>query len=538
MSRTALLRLTLVMAAVSLLAIPFADLSLTSWIRRSGLEDGAFLAQGTTVLEVVSGKTISKFLLGLVLLGGSGALLVARRTRPAGMMALFVALVQLGSTLAAGVAKTPFGRLRPSETLAGADTVDRWFAGGSSFPSGHVAFYFGLFLPLAYLYPRWRWPLLLVPCFIAVARIDANDHYLSDVAASVALAAAITVGAAAAMRHRLPAMLVLLFAGLGTNLAAQSAPARPPRAELPQPDRTRLAEAFRLADAVSDSVWAGWSQAPFAVLLVTETQEFLLRHPNPSADFTRVGYDSLLRTDVFVRPRVFAPNLLATFPAVGGVPTIVIGRAEATNKTSAAWVLTVLHEHFHQLQSSRPDYYPGVAALGLARGDQTGMWMLNYPFPYDSAAVQARFGAYAGALHAALSAPASAAPADLRRSVGDARRALRQALAADDDKYLMFQMWQEGVARYTELRVARAAARGGAPAAAFRALPDYTAYADEARQLEQGILGGIRDVKLGTSRRTAVYPLGAATALLFDVIAPEWQRQYFDWRFVLDAPLR
>jgi hypothetical protein len=67
--------------------------------------------------------------------------------------------------------------------------------------------------------------------------------------------------------------------------------------------------------------------------------------------------------------------------AVGGVATIVVGQPAHTGQTSTRWVLTALHEHFHQLQFSQPGYYPGVTALGLARGDTTGMWMLNHGFP-------------------------------------------------------------------------------------------------------------------------------------------------------------
>src|SRR5687768_15141864 len=99
-------------------------------------------------------------------------------------------------------------------------------------------------------------------------------------------------------------------------------------------DRVRLAEARRLIAAVGDSVWPGWSAAPSALLLVTPDREFLLWHPHPSADFERIGHDSLLASDVHARPRRFSPTLAATFPAVGGVPTIVIGTAERTGKQS------------------------------------------------------------------------------------------------------------------------------------------------------------------------------------------------------------
>lgn len=322
-------------------------------------------------------------------------------------------------------------------------------------------------------------------------------------------------------------LLVCLVACATTpapRTAAAPAPARS-AATLAADDRVRLAEAFRLADAIGDSIWPGWTAAPFAVLLVTPEREFLVRHPRPSADFTRVGYDSLLRSDVLARPRTRAPDLLATFPAVGGVPTIVIGQPRATGKSSTEWVLTLLHEHFHQLQMSRSDYYARVGALELARGDSSGMWMLNYAFPYDSALVQSRFGALAAHLDSALSTPIP----DVRQShwlaARVARAALRAGLPADDDRYLAFQMWQEGVARFTELQAARFADTHFTPSAAFRALPDVGPFGAAAERIEAGIHAGLR-ASLARNRRVAFYAVGAATALLLDESALEWRKEY------------
>src|SRR5687767_4715561 len=194
-----------------------------------------------------------------------------------------------------------------------------------------------------------------------------------------------------------------LVALAACGVAAAIADAQPtPGAGIAQADRVRLAEARRLIAAVADSVWPGWSAAPSALLLVTPDREFLLWHPQPSADYERIGHDSLLASDVHARPRRFSPTLAATFPAVGGVPTIVIGTAERTGKRSTAWVLTIAHEHFHQWQNSHREYYARVAALDLAGGDSSGMWMLNYPFPYSSPVVSGAFAAMAGALRAAL----------------------------------------------------------------------------------------------------------------------------------------
>jgi hypothetical protein len=296
-------------------------------------------------------------------------------------------------------------------------------------------------------------------------------------------------------------------------------------AALAPDDRIRIAEAFRLADAIGDSLWSGWTSAPFAVLLVTPQREFLVRHPRPSADFTAVGYDSLLRGNVLVRERKLSPNLLATFPAVGGIATIVIGQPSATGKSSTEWVLTLLHEHFHQLQMSRPDYYARVDALALSHGDSSGMWMLNYAFPYDSATVQSRYGALAAHLDSALQAREPDARRSHWRAAREARAALRAALPPDDDRYLAFQMWQEGVARFTELQAARFAARRYTPSAAFRALPDVVSFDDAATRIEAGIHAGLR-VPLARARRVAFYALGAATALLLDEAEPAWRSRY------------
>src|SRR5262245_13803149 len=96
-------------------------------------------------------------------------------------------------------------------------------------------------------------------------------------------------------------------------------------------DRVRIAEAFRVADAIGDRVWPGWSKTPFAVLLVTPEREFLLRHPKPSKDFTKGRKADLLECDVWYRLRQYPTNLLATLPGDTGILTIVIGQAEHTD---------------------------------------------------------------------------------------------------------------------------------------------------------------------------------------------------------------
>ena len=314
-----------------------------------------------------------------------------------------------------------------------------------------------------------------------------------------------------------------------------SVAARAQASALSEPDRIRIAEAFRLGKSIGADLGPGVTEIPFAIRLVTPAREVLIAHPRPSSDFTGVGYDSLLGTTVHTRPRQYSVNLLASFPAVGGISTIVVGQPEQTRKSSTFWVLTVLHERFHQVQTSQSGYYEGVAKLDLANGDQSGQWMLQYPFPYDSARVVERFHQYRDALRGALSPSEDAERA--MRDVLAARTALRAVLSPAEWRYLEFQLWQEGISRYTELRVARTAAEQQ-PLRAFAALSDVIPYAAAADSLRRHIERELSTLNLPGWKRVAFYPTGAAEGLLLDRVNPSWRSRYFLERFALEPLYR
>ena len=325
------------------------------------------------------------------------------------------------------------------------------------------------------------------------------------------------------------------FAPLILVLAATQATFAATTPIIPKADRIRLAEVFRLGDTIGNRLWKDWDKAPFAVLLVTPDWEFLVRNPRPSDDFTAIGYDRLLKSDVYYRKRVFQTGLLATFPAVGGISTIVVGQAENTaSKTSTPWVVTLLHEHFHQLQTSQPAYYPGTEALHLSRGDKGGMWMLNYAFPYESADLIRQVAEMGDLLKQALEAN----NADFTTKIADyltARRQLKGMLSEDDYKYLCFQLWQEGIARYTEYHVARLAAATYKPSRMFRTLGDYSTFRAVMNSARKRILDELAGLSLSRSKREVFYPLGAGEGLLLDRIHPRWREKYFKDRFSLDS---
>jgi len=330
------------------------------------------------------------------------------------------------------------------------------------------------------------------------------------------------------MKNKLLLVFLLLLA-VGSSVAGQE------KIKIPDVDRIRLAEAFRIGESLGNRVWKGWDKAPFAVLLVTPENEFLIRHPQPSKDFTLIGYDSLLKSNVYFRKRTQQIHFLATFP-VGGVSTIVIGQAENTSKkTSTPWVITVLHEHFHQLQSSQPTYYADVEALHLSRGDQSGMWMLNFAFPYKDDRIKEQFAALSKLLAKALQ---TGKKSDFSASLSaylQARKAFQQILTPDDYRYFSFQVWQEGLARYTEFRMADLAAKKYRPSKDFRALKDYTPFKEVADTiLNKQILTSLPTLELDRSERLVFYPFGAAEGLLLDRANPNWRRRYLTEKFYVE----
>ncbi|MGP0095849.1 MAG: hypothetical protein ACLPHI_02335 [Terriglobales bacterium] len=299
--------------------------------------------------------------------------------------------------------------------------------------------------------------------------------------------------------------------------------------QLPREDAIRIAEFYRLAAQIRDQIWPNWSNTPAPLLLVTDKMEFLTHDPKPPKDFTKVA------DDLFARPRQFDTHLLATFPAFGPPPVIVIGQAQNTDaKTSTPWVITLMHEHFHQLQDDQPGYAAAVNHLNLSGADTTGMWMLNYPFPYERKDVVQSFANLRDLL---LNALAQTNRTKFERSAAHYVSQRRQALARlsqDDHKYLSFQLWQEGIARYTEIRVAEAAA-GYRPTPDYATLPDYETFAAYAGRVREKTLKELREADIREMKRTFVYPFGATEGLLLDRLNPEWKTEYFQHLLSTDA---
>ncbi len=295
-----------------------------------------------------------------------------------------------------------------------------------------------------------------------------------------------------------------------TAWAALAGAAAPPA---PPPLGAEIESVRAFARTVGEALWPGYGTAPFGFLLVERETETLLCHPAAPAGFTAAGRDPATGCARFVRPRSALPgNWLAAMPLFGPPSTIVMGTAEAAGLSPARWRATILHEHVHQWQAALPDYYPRVAALDLAGGDETGMWMLNFAFPYAEARVAAAAAEASRGLAAALAARRSPgfAPAVARYLA--LRRAFAAAAGERNWRYLEFQLWQEGVARWTEIALARR-------------FPDPAVRAD-ADVREREVMDALQRLDPAGQQRLIAYPLGAGEAMVMEACGPEWRRHY------------
>lgn len=280
------------------------------------------------------------------------------------------------------------------------------------------------------------------------------------------------------------------------------------------PIDTRPVAATRAFAATGgERLWPGYGSAPFELLLVDGDREILLCEATERAGFTRSANDPATGCPTAWRARTGLPdNLLAAMPVLGLPSTIVVGTPERTGLTNAEWTRTLLHEHFHQWQLARPGYFEGVAALDLAGDDQTGMWMLNFAFPYDDPEVEERFQDSTRELAAALDARGTPELPAQARAYWRARTRLAEAAGARNWRYIDFQLWQEGVARWTEIALGMRH-----PNADVR-----SASAD----LERETLATLPTLKLANERRRVAYAFGAAETMLIEACDPHWRTRY------------
>ncbi len=300
-------------------------------------------------------------------------------------------------------------------------------------------------------------------------------------------------------------------------------------------DKLRISEAIKISNIYGNGIWSDFDKTPFSILLIDDEFEYLINHSNPSKDFNFIKYDTILNSNTYYRKRKFNKRLLATFPAVNGVSCIVIGTPENTGKSSSEWIITLLHEHFHQYTNTSLDYHKDVNGLNLSNGDTTGMWMLNYPFPYKEVNVINAYKEYAIALKE-LVLKINNGKTDFKNKYKlylKKRGKFQKILTEDDYKYFSFQLWQEGIARYTEIKFLEMM-KDYKASPEITKLIDYIPFNELKKTLLSGEINNITTKQLDEEERVCFYSIGLAEGIVLDEINPNWREKYLKEKFFLE----
>jgi hypothetical protein len=162
------------------------------------------------------------------------------------------------------------------------------------------------------------------------------------------------------------------------------------------------------------------------------------------------------------------------------------------------------------------------------------MWMLNYPFPYEKPEVTRSFAELRDVLFSAVNEPDKAKAEKLAQQYIQQRKRFFAQLSSDDRKYFNFQLWQEGIARYTQIKSAEAAAQYQ-PTAEYTALADFESFTAYAAKARSETLNELKRLNLSEEKRTVVYSFGAAEGLLLDRLNPRWKDGYFKHLLSMDS---
>lgn len=272
-----------------------------------------------------------------------------------------------------------------------------------------------------------------------------------------------------------------------------------------------IKSAHNQATSIGSKIWPNYDEAPFGLLVTLEGREVLFCHGSIADGFDALPPDLITKCDLQERTNAFPKNLLAAMPVIGGVSTIVMGTPQSTGKDEPSWTRTIFHEHFHQYQSTFDSYYNRLNGLNLSNGDNTGMWMLNYPFPYKDENFNTALSRASRELHDAITQHGASFQEHVSGYL-KARQELEASVPANDWKYLELQLWAEGVARWTEIEIAIRSS-------------DHK-IAESGESLKQRTISSLLALDAVKFEREIAYPYGAAEAMLLDRCNPTWRQDY------------
>ncbi|WP_298760444.1 hypothetical protein [uncultured Psychroserpens sp.] len=296
------------------------------------------------------------------------------------------------------------------------------------------------------------------------------------------------------------------------------------QSSLTSKDAALIKEAFNIQKELGSKVWSNWKSEDYPFLYKTESKDYLINHPNPPIGFVKY-FNQRLNKHIWERQIKDTTNYKAAFP-VNNVLTVVMTSPKEKENVNV-WVLKAVHEMFHLFQSNNSPNNPFQSKYASYNE-------LNFPFNYENEKVRAICSSEGMHLSIFLKKQdwRKIDSMNIKKLVKNTDVLMKNIfLDSLQLQYKKHMEWKEGVARYTEFKIAVLSSQEPSiykPTAGFLKFYSYSENEDIYNAYnENKVFNLIRFVMSGVEGKTVFYYLGMAKCYLLDRLNPDWKYSYF-----------
>jgi hypothetical protein len=306
-------------------------------------------------------------------------------------------------------------------------------------------------------------------------------------------------------------------------------------------DKSRLAEAIHLRQSLGDQVWPGFGQADIPLIVWNADYSFLVGLPDPPSPWEAVPDETFGDQPYYRRPSDDTQNFAV--PVGEGWAASMATKSETDRfmmgmfrdflppviesifpyrlliQPSEVQISALAHEAFHVFQQLNAPERLAAAEAAHSRGD--AYWQADAGMGDDW---QAEIDLLAQAVRAEDDEQARALVEQFLEA--RQRRRAEHDLSPELIDYERQLEWEEGLAKYIELAVWRAAYEHTGYIPLLMDDPDFKAYRTFPSRFNQEISQMRRQAKQEGEAR--LYYTGMAQAMLLDRLLPGWKDKVFE----------
>lgn len=289
-----------------------------------------------------------------------------------------------------------------------------------------------------------------------------------------------------------------------------------------------IKEAFKFQYRYGPLIWKEWKNENYPLCFKTTEFDYLINHPNPPSDFSKKYYDERLLTTVWIRKNLDTLSFFAAYPINEEWTIIITEPTKDYNK--GLWLLKFAHESFHVFQ-----HQMRAERIVNPFTDKYAIYHeLSFPFDYDSKSLMSAMRLEAEKIFNSVNTESlNDLDINITKKLFKHYQIILQQVTQDEShyKYKQWIEWNEGVARYTEYKLAQIAKESTAAKVSTEFLQtfpetDFTKIWEE-NYNSTTHLNPIRFIGEGVRGRMCFYYSGMGKAYYLDRVKENWKNDYF-----------